>query len=832
MAGSHHATSELERRVLGSLNRLVLGRHRLIIGIGLVVGLLCVLLAKRLELHTSLSELLPSDDPGVVALQKTQKRMGDLSLLLVGVHAQDNPKAAENYAALLTDKIRALPPSVCALATYNVRDVRDFFEAHKWLYLSEDDLGEIRDQIRREISKRKNPLYVDLGDDEKPEDLQARVKSKADQFTTRFPDGLLASQDKTFVWVAALPPGGVFAEHSGEALIAAVDRIVKENPPSTFHPGMQVQLGGPVASALESRRAVERDIFWVTVTCSVVVALSIGLYFRRLRAVPLIGIPAVLGTLVAFAVAELAFGYLNSSTAFLGSIILGNGINYAIVLMSRYEEERSRGLSAADAVGLALAGTWRGTGVAALAASAAYASLMITSFRGFYQFGVMASAGAIACWLETYTVLPALLVLLDRKARASAKQPVHLERTARLIGRFAGPIFVALAVVTAVGLAGASHFLGDPFEYDFRKLNVNLTPTPTAKQFTQHVDDIFGRWPSPTPIIADDINELGLIRDAIRKQDQEYTDKHRGGHRTIGDIATVYDLLPGDPETQQRKLGIIAQIRKLTSDPALAVLTDEEKDKLAKATPPANVQALKPEDLPRIARLPFTEADGSIGRVILVYPVEHNLSVWNGHDLLDLAEVLQHLKLANGKTVDTSGSAVVFAAMIRSILHDGPLATVAALVAVLLIILLIMHPLRMGLLAIVTLLVGVSWMVGGAGWAGVRVTFLNFIALPITFGIGAEYALNVVSRYREDRDILKAVSTTGGAVALCSWTTVVGYGSLLAASNRALKGFGAMAILGEIACLTAAILALPAALRWAARRRDRSAQSGRSAAAE
>ena len=46
---------------------------------------------------------------------------------------------------------------------------------------------------------------------------------------------------------------------------------------------------------------------------------------------------------MAFAVAELAFGYLNSSTAFLGSIIIGNGINYAIVLMSRYEEHRARG---------------------------------------------------------------------------------------------------------------------------------------------------------------------------------------------------------------------------------------------------------------------------------------------------------------------------------------------------------------------------------------------------------------------------------------------------------------------------------------------------------
>ena len=81
----------------------------------------------------------------------------------------------------------------------------------------------------------------------------------------------------------------------------------------------------------------------MTITCLIIVAISIGLYFRRLRAIPLTGIPALIGTVMAFAVAELAFGYLNSSTAFLGSIIIGNGINYAIVLMSRYEEHRARG---------------------------------------------------------------------------------------------------------------------------------------------------------------------------------------------------------------------------------------------------------------------------------------------------------------------------------------------------------------------------------------------------------------------------------------------------------------------------------------------------------
>ena len=138
----------------------------------------------------------------------------------------------------------------------------------------------------------------------------------------------------------------------------------------------------------------------------------------------------------------------------------------------------------------------------------------------------------------------------------------------------------------------------------------------------------------------------------------------------------------------------------------------------------------------------------------------------------------------------------------------------ASLIAVLVIICFTIRPAAAALMALATLMLGVLLMVGGAGWAQVHVTFLNFIALPITFGIGAEYALNVVTRYREERDVVRAVVSTGAAVALCSWTTIVGYGSLLAARNRALQGFGLMAILGEVACLSAAIIAMPAVLFW------------------
>ena len=114
------------------------------------------------------------------------------------------------------------------------------------------------------------------------------------------------------------------------------------------------------------------------------------------------------------------------------------------------------------------------------------------------------------------------------------------------------------------------------------------------------------------------------------------------------------------------------------------------------------------------------------------------------------------------------------------------------------------------------LVVGVLWLGGAVMAMGVKINFANFIAFPITFGIGVDYPVNVVSRYVEDgeRDMRGAVRSTGSAVALCSLTTVIGYSSLLLAQNRALFLFGVVAVLGEIACLGAALTLLPATVEW------------------
>src|SRR6476620_2050655 len=146
--------------------------------VGVMVGAALVFvvagaIAYHLKLKTAFVELLPSDDPGVVALNRTSKRLGDLSLLLIGIRSPDH-EANLRYAEALTQKLHKLPPTVVDLATYHVRDVRAFFESNKWLYVSEDDLESIRDRLRTEITKKKNPLFISLGEDEPIDSMRQR----------------------------------------------------------------------------------------------------------------------------------------------------------------------------------------------------------------------------------------------------------------------------------------------------------------------------------------------------------------------------------------------------------------------------------------------------------------------------------------------------------------------------------------------------------------------------------------------------------------------------------------------------------------------------------
>jgi uncharacterized protein len=112
-----------------------------------------------------------------------------------------------------------------------------------------------------------------------------------------------------------------------------------------------------------------------------------------------------------------------------------------------------------------------------------------------------------------------------------------------------------------------------------------------------------------------------------------------------------------------------------------------------------------------------------------------------------------------------------------------------------------------------SVLLGALGLAGVMGAFGLKLNFVNFVVLPITFGIGADYAVNLYVRHRQGSDLTRALGATGGAIAVCSATTIIGYAALILADNRAVHSFGLTAVIGEMACLAAALVALPPALR-------------------
>ena len=102
-------------------------------------------------------------------------------------------------------------------------------------------------------------------------------------------------------------------------------------------------------------------------------------------------------------------------------------------------------------------------------------------------------------------------------------------------------------------------------------------------------------------------------------------------------------------------------------------------------------------------------------------------------------------------------------------------------------------------------------------------------------GIGIDYSVNIISRARSEPDTAQGrveSARTASAVALCSYTTVVGYGSLWFSSNKGIRSFGFAAMLGELTCLSAALLIAPALARMIGTRRPKRERRQRGAIAE
>jgi predicted RND superfamily exporter protein len=780
--------------------------------------------AARLELKTDFSELLPRDSQAVRDLHRIEHRLGGVSTLVVGIDGGDW-KERERFAEEAVAALRAkLPPGEVDIIDYKVDEARKFYERNRFLYVDRADLETILERLNEKIADeaaRHHPMIAQLDDDTPPvrfdvSDIRKKYeKQKSD--LDHFPDGYFITPDHTLQALLLRISSSALGEGSTDQVVADVRRIIDELHPAAR--GYQIVFGGDPLTALDERQGVVDDLVVVSVTTTLLVVLAISLYYRSVRSLALIGVPVAMAVAVVFGIARLTIGSLNSNTGFLGAIIAGNGINFGIVFLARYNEERRAGRDPSGALRLAVGGTWLGTATASLAASISYGSLMATDFRGFSQFGFIGCVGMLLCWLGTFAVTPALVAALESRwpsfSPSSPPRPPSPRIPERLNAFFARrhlPIALAGVAATALSVAGAARFYRDPFEYNFHNLRSRRTVQSGAAAVGRRVDKIFVGTSmsagSPAVFLVDKPEELRPTVAALEER------KRQGA--PIGRVESIESLLPTE---QEAKIKILDELRDKI-DRKLGFLDGKEQKEAEEQRPPKDLKPLTVGDLPEVLRRPFVERDGRRGLVVFLYPPQGMDFIREGRTLLSFAAAIREVRLPDGTVLRTSGHEVVVADILAEVLRDGPVTTGASFLGVLLLTLVALRRARDRVLVMGVLVAGVTWMCGIAALVGMKVNMLNFVALPITFGIGVEYPVNLYRRYLQEgrAGLGKAIFTTGSAVALCSLTTIIGYSSLLFADTRALNSFGLLAVVGEVTTLSAALVLLPAFARLLERR--------------
>jgi hypothetical protein len=296
-----------------------------------------------------------------------------------------------------------------------------------------------------------------------------------------------------------------------------------------------------------------------------------------------------------------------------------------------------------------------------------------------------------------------------------------------------------------------------------------------------------------------------------RAEDQPGVPKGAALFRKVG---ALDDFVPPD---QPAKIAVLGQIRKLCDDDAVSTLDAKDQAEIKRLRPPDDIGPVTAADVPAPLARRYTERDGTRGRLLYANQASR-FDGWNGRHMIAFAAEVRALDLPANTAM--AGGAFVFADILHAIMRAGPRSTLAALMGVVIFIIAVLGPQRHAAVVLASVAVGTTLMIAGAALAGLKVNFLDFVALPITLGVGVDYAVNVVTRERAEGpgSARRALSTTGGAVVLCSWTTTVGYGSLLLSANAGIRSFGATAILGEVTCLLAALTVAPALLELLDRR--------------
>jgi predicted RND superfamily exporter protein len=866
--------------LLVALSRFTRRRYRVVFAaFGLAVGV-SLLLALRLSFDTDVLNLLPRREPAIRSYVEALRDFGSSTYLLVAIELPERA-VVEPYETL-ADDIAARLAKLPEIKTVqhrigNPEELLETFFPKSVLFLDDGGRRELTVRlsdagIARRVSELRRQLATPQGMAVKElakldplglaDIFLRRVESSRGSLKVDWASGYYLSRDHRLLLVLAeprRPPQDIrfdarLVAQADAVTAAALARwrdIVGEGGPAP----PPVGLSGPYMTTLSDASLIKGDLTVNIASSALGVFLLFLIAFRRPGALLYAFVPLLCGLALAFGFASLAFGTLSSATSVCAGLLIGLGIDFVIVSYGRYVEERRGGAAMEDALAVMCADCGSAVIAGAVTTAATFYAFTFTDFTGLRQMGLLTGTGILFCMVSVLVLLPAMLAWSEDSDRRRGKQPrLHLYSfgASRLTG-LAMRHPLACLLIGGLALAGA---LGATRRLTFDESMKSMRPqTSRGTRTSQRVAQSFGS--------GFDSMLLSLTGDSLEEVLARAESATAGAQRLVDQgvlqsVSSVVSLLP--PLAQQREvLGWLARGRAgelapariraafnaallregLRPEPfqpglgllerALALAQPVSVAELAR-TPQTKLlldRFLKQRDFRSPARSKAelqagSQAGSQAGlragsqagwrAAVYLYPAENRWRREAPPQVLALAAAL-------GPHAALSGANVINSRVRTMVLRDAWIAGVLGLALVAIVLWIDFRSVRAVLLALTPLLIGIVLMVGGMAVLAIPMNFINIFVTTMIIGIGTDYGIYVLHRYREVKDLPpeafeRGLRETGRAVAVAAVSTIVGFGSIVFSHYPGLRSTGQVAALGAFFTSLVAITLVPSYLFW------------------
>lgn len=699
------------------------------------------------------------------------------------------------------------------------------------------------------------------------EDLTGLFAPDPSEISTE-PEGLF-SPDRTSLLMTAQPRypsqrGVNYSEAVMEALGSDLERVDLETL------GVIVEVSGNYAFSTSTHAAINADMLRTTIIASIGVFLIFFLAFGSLFYSVIAIIPLLISVVLTMAWTKFAIQGFNLVTTFLPALVLGLGIDYAIHLIARYAEERSKGRSLNQALYTSILRKGEASLIAALTTTLVFLGLLTARSRALFEMGAITSVGVLLAFMATLFLIPTLITVhhfLFRTRRQRERVinfTPQLSRYFRFVTGKGRVIFVLVLTLTffVAFQAARTRFV---FSSD------ELIPRVESQDVFEKILKLFGPGvaglESSFFFYADSEEELARVVDRLEENE------------LVQVIQSAWNFLPVYLSEQQQVLkdlnlasyiaqlnvlnqslsdrtSTVAQIRTLLAQFGLVqysgTLSGNVRIALATNAIQLQLREIQRElmavdlDIVGVAIADLQEAIQELDKklekirdlppletllqdVLLLYPesIRANYITPYGKyiiqarvswEIYDGNNLRQFDAFAASISDDYFGLPLVAKELEDYMKRDFYVSTTLAVAFILLTLWRSLGTWMRALFAATPLVLGYIWMLGGMRLLQIDFNFINITISPLLIGIGVDNAIHILHRYTEERNqnpqgaIERGGETTAVPVVVTSLTTMLVFGSLLVARTPGLRYLGISALLGIGFTLLFSLLFLPAAL--------------------